>query len=58
MNDLKLKKKIETAVDSNGQSFTYTKYYVVVMGVEIVLKPIDKTSKQLLNCALNQDEKR
>ena len=58
MNDLKLKKKIETAVDSNGQAFTYTKYYVVVMGVEIVLKPTDKTSKQLLNCDLNQEEKR
>ena len=58
MNDLKLKRKIETAVDSNGQAFTYIVYYVVVMGVEIVLKPIDKTSKQFLNCALDQEGKR
>lgn len=58
MNDLKLKKKIETAVDGNGQAFTYTKYFVVVMGVEIVLKPTDNTAKQLLNYALSQDEKR
>ena len=58
MNDLKLKRKIESAADINGQAFTYTVYYVVVMGVEIVLKPIDKTAKQLLNCALDEEEKR
>lgn len=58
MNDLKLMRKIEAAVDANGQPFTYTVYYVVAMGVRIVLKPIDRTAKQLLDCVLDKEEKR
>ena len=40
--------------NEKGEVIKYTRYYVVYNGIEIYLKPMDKTSQQLLKVAFNK----
>ena len=48
-----LSKELEFT-NEKGEIIKYTRYYVLYNGIEIYLKPMDKTSKQLLKMAFNK----
>lgn len=40
--------------NDKGENTEYKRYFVEYMGVQIELKPIDKTGKEFLNCIYSQ----
>lgn len=40
--------EVGTFTDNTGKTIEYKRYYVLVMGVKVYLKPIDKTGAMLL----------
>lgn len=47
---LTLNYETKNFVNDNGEETSYNRYYVEYMGVQIELKPVDKTGKDFLAC--------
>lgn len=52
---MELLHEVQQFVDEKNNVHTYARYYVLVNGVKVYLKPIDSTAKALIDSTIKED---